>query len=157
MIAAVFSDTHTNVARMLRAVRETRPDALVHLGDHDRDAEILRREFPDIPLFSVSGNCDLASLTPLVTIAELGGVRAFLCHGHQYGVDWGDLSRLAWAAQERDCPLALFGHTHRAELRTMGGVTLLNPGTAGKGRELSWATVEVFPNGGFACRIHRFE
>ena len=157
MLAAVFSDTHSATTRMLAAVRETRPDLVIHLGDHDRDAEALRREFPDLPLYSVCGNCDMASLAPYADIADIGGVKAFLCHGHLYGVKYGDLSRLAYAAQERGCRLALFGHTHRAELREWGGVTLLNPGTAGSGRRLSWATIEVFPNGGFACQIHYFE
>lgn len=157
MIAAVFSDTHGSVGRMLEAVRETRPDVLIHLGDYDRDAEVLRQTFPDTPLYTVCGNCDMAPIAPLADIADLGGVKAYLCHGHQYGVDHGDYSRLAYAAQERGCRLALFGHTHRADRQEWGGVTLLNPGAAGKGYRLSWATIEVFPNGGFACQIHRFD
>ena len=156
MLVAVFSDTHSETEAMLRVVRETRPDALVHLGDHDRDALRLTEAFPELPLYSVAGNCDFGSLTPLVTIADFGGVKAFLCHGHQYGVNYGDLSRLAYAAQERGCRLALFGHTHEPELETLGGVTVLNPGSAGMGRCPSWATIEIFPNGGFQCRIRFF-
>ena len=35
----------------------------------------------------------------------------------------------------------------------MGGVKLINPGTAGQGRVLTWAWVEIFDNGGIACEI----
>ncbi len=157
MIAAVFSDTHTSVSRMLEAARACRPDVLIHLGDHARDAEALRREFPDTPLYVVAGNCDFAAQEPLVDIVQLGPVKALICHGHTYGVDYGDVSRLVYAAQERGCQLALYGHTHCADRQEIGGVQVLNPGTAGKGRRLSWATVQVFPNGGIACEIHEFD
>lgn len=153
MKAAVFSDTHTNTALMVEAVRRCRPDVIIHLGDHDRDTEILRREFPEIPLYSVCGNCDIASTAPLADTVPLGPVKAYICHGHMYHVDWGDVSSLVYAAQEVGAKLAMYGHTHRAELMEIGGVTVLNPGTAGKGRVLTWALVEVFDNGGIACEI----
>ena len=35
----------------------------------------------------------------------------------------------------------------------IGGVKVINPGTAGAGRRLTWALVEVFDNGGIACEI----
>ena len=38
----------------------------------------------------------------------------------------------------------------------LGGVTLLNPGTAGKGADLSWARVTVFDNGAISCEIRDF-
>lgn len=157
MLAAVFSDTHGNVARMLQAVRETKPDAIFHLGDYERDVRILREEFPDVPVYNVCGNCDVSPEALLDEVVELDTVRVFLTHGHRYGVDYGDLSRLAYAARERDCRLALFGHTHRADRQEWLGVTLLNPGTAGKGYQLSYATVQTFPNGGFVCQIHKFD
>lgn len=156
MRAAVFSDTHHNTAPMLEAVRRCRPDLIIHLGDHDRDTLCLEREFPEIPLYRVCGNCDFAPIAPLADIVPLGPVKALICHGHSYGVDWG-LDRLAYAAQERGCRLALFGHTHRAEQRDLGGVQLVNPGSAGKGSRLTWALVEVLDNGGIAVSINEME
>ena len=156
MKAAIFSDTHSNTARMVEAVRQYRPDVIIHLGDHDRDTAALKREFPQIPLYSVCGNCDVGSAAPLAAVVPLGPVKAYICHGHSYHVDYGDYSSLVYAAQQAGAKLALFGHTHRPELMEMGGVQLLNPGTAGKGYQLSWASVEVFDNGGIACQIHRF-
>ena len=157
MKAAVFSDTHANIALMLQAARESRADLFIHLGDHDRDAEALRREFPGTPLYVVAGNCDPGSRAPLAAVVPLGDVKIYICHGHQYGVDYGDVSRLVYAAQERGCQLALYGHTHLPDRQEVGGVQVLNPGTAGKGRRRSWATVEVFPNGGIACEVHYFD
>ena len=59
----------------------------------------------------------------------------------------------ATAAQEAECSIAFFGHTHRAANEEMGGVKLVNPGTAGQGRVLTWAWVEIFDNGGIICEI----
>ena len=153
MKAAVFSDTHTNTALMVEAVRRSRPDVIIHLGDHDRDTDILRREFPQIPLYSVCGNCDLFPESPSRDIVPLGPVKAFITHGHLYHVDYGRVDSLVYAAQEAGAKLALYGHTHQPDCREVGGVQVLNPGTAGKGRKLTWAWVEVFDNGGIACQI----
>lgn len=153
MKAAVFSDTHGNTALMLEAVRRCRPDVLIHLGDFERDTECLRKEFPDIPLYSVCGNCDFAAVSPQEDTVPLGPVTAFITHGHMYDVNWGRLDSLVYAAQEHGAKIAMFGHTHRATYEEIGGVKVINPGTAGRGRELTYAMVEVFPNGGIACEI----
>ena len=154
MKAAVFSDTHSNTALMVETVRRVRPDVLIHLGDHDRDTEILRREFPDTPLYSVCGNCDIAATAPLTDIVPLGPVKAFITHGHAYNVNFG-VNSLVYAAQEQGAQIAMYGHTHQADYEEVGGVKVLNPGTAGKGRTLTWALVEVFDNGGIACEIKK--
>ena len=153
MKIAVFSDTHGSVARMLRAAEELRPDALVHLGDYARDADCLEESLPEIPLYRVCGNCDVSPAAPQELVVEFGCVCALLCHGHRYGVDWGRLDSMVYAAQEKGCSLVLFGHTHRAENTEIGGVKLVNPGTAGLGSARSFALVEVFENGGVAAEI----
>ena len=152
MNIAVFSDTHGSTALMREAVRRFRPDVIIHLGDHDRDAEILRLDFPEIPLYVVSGNCDFGSRGLLADVVPLGPVKAYITHGHRYNVDWG-VDSLVYAAQERDCQLALYGHTHRPDSQEIGGVKVVNPGTAGKGRQLTWAWITVFENGGIAVEI----
>ena len=60
---------------------------------------------------------------------------------------------LVYAAQEAGAKIAMFGHTHEAYYGEAGGVQLLNPGTAGKGRTLTWAVVTVFDNGAIVCEI----
>lgn len=152
MKAAVFSDTHSNTALMLEAVRRYRPDVIIHLGDHERDAELLRRDFPEIPLYVVCGNCDIGSRGLLADVVPLGPVKAYITHGHLYNVDW-NVDSLVYAAQERGCQLALYGHTHRADYQEVGGVKVVNPGTAGQGRKLTWAWIQVFDNGGISVEI----
>ena len=153
MNIAVFSDTHTNTGRMVKAVRQYKPDVIIHLGDHDRDAEILRWKFPEIPLYRVCGNCDAAAIAPERDVVQLGPVKAFITHGHLYNVRYGRLDSLVYAAQEAGAQLALFGHTHPAADEEMGGVKLVNPGTAGVGYKLTWAWIQIFDNGGIACEI----
>ena len=152
MRLAVFSDTHGNTAPMIRAVKETRPDAVVHLGDYDRDTVNLLRAFPGIRLYRVCGNCDMNPLAPYSLTVSFGKVTAFLTHGHQYQVDYR-LDSLVYAAQEAGASLVLFGHTHSPCHEDIGGVKVINPGTAGKGWHLSWAQLEIFDNGGIAAEI----
>lgn len=155
MKVAVFSDTHSNNELMLEAVRRCRPDAAIHLGDHDRDAVELRHAFPGLPVYSVCGNCDLMPLAPEKDVVQLGPVKAFITHGHLYNVNYGRVDSLVYAAQEAGAQLAMFGHTHQAYYEQIGGVQVLNPGTAGRGRELTWALIEIFDNGAFACEIRK--
>lgn len=153
MKAAVFSDTHCNTALMVEAVRRCRPDAVIHLGDHDRDTDVLKKEFPHIPLYNVCGNCDIFPSAPETDTVPLGPVKAFITHGHLYNVEYDRLDSLVYAAREQGAKIAMYGHTHRPLYEEIGGVKVLNPGTAGKGRSLTWALVEVFDNGGITCEI----
>ena len=153
MKAAVFSDTHGSIALCLEAVRRCRPDVIIHLGDHDRDAAAIHEVFPELPMYSVCGNCDIAPIAPARDTIQLGPVKAFLTHGHLYHVDYDRIDSLVYAAQEQEATLAFFGHTHRCLYEEAGGVKVINPGTAGKGRKLTWAEVDVLDNGGIACSI----
>lgn len=128
---AVLSDTHGDLSRMFAAadyIRALKPDALVHLGDFCADAEAMAKELR-LELHAVAGNCDAGRTThPAVDVLEAEGARILLCHGHTYDV--GETpQRLIWAAQERECTAALFGHTHRQFLEKEDGVLLMNPGS----------------------------
>ena len=153
MRAAVFSDTHSCMALMVEAVRRVRPDVIIHLGDYERDTMSLESAFPEIPLYRVRGNCDIGGSAPDYDTVPLGPVKAFITHGHLYNVSWGSFDSLAYAAMENDCQIALFGHTHRAAYEELGNVKIINPGTAGKGTELTYAFIEVLDNGGIKCEI----
>ena len=153
MKAVVFSDTHSNCALMLEAAGRIRPDVLIHLGDYERDALRLHEAFPGLPFYSVAGNCDMAASSPETDVVPLGPVKAFITHGHLYNVEWGHVDSLVYAAQEQDCRIALYGHTHQADNQEVGGVKVINPGTAGKGRTPTCAVLEVFENGGIKAEI----
>ena len=157
MKIAVFSDTHGVTGPMVKAVKEVKPDALVHLGDYDRDAQALLREFPEIPLYQVCGNCDFVPMAPNTLTVNFGPVKAFLTHGHLYHVNYGRVDSLVYAAQEAGAQLALFGHTHAAFQKDVGGVRVINPGTAGAGRNLTWVLLEVFENGGIAAEFRTLQ
>jgi putative phosphoesterase len=127
----VLSDTHGDKTGMVRALDyldALKADALLHLGDFDADADFLGRELR-LPVTAVSGNCDaFRSMRPTEEILEVEGLRLLLTHGHRYGVK-ENLQRLLYAALERDCAAALFGHTHEPHLSREEGVLLLNPGS----------------------------
>lgn len=152
MIAAVFSDSHGCTELMTEAVRRCRPDLIIHLGDYERDAFALREEFPHIPMYCVCGNCDIARISPLWDLVQIGPVKAFICHGHSYNVKM-NLNNLYYAAQEQGAQIALFGHTHIPCNQEIGALKLINPGTAGKGLKPTWAKLEVFDTGGIYCQI----
>ena len=63
------------------------------------------------------GNCDISSDAPDTDIVPLGPVKAFICHGHTYGVEYGRLDSLVYAAQEAGAKIAMFGHTRRITAR----------------------------------------
>lgn len=140
---AVFSDTHNNPEPMRRAIRQFSPDAVIHCGDGVRDIKAMEREFPAIPFYYVSGNCDFSPDVPLVRTVELDGVRIFIAHGHTLGVKYGDLDRMGYAARESGATVACYGHSHIPLCRNLGSVTILNPGSAGLGLDPTWGMLEI--------------
>ena len=153
MKIAVFSDTHGLAQGMIDAVREYRPDQVIHLGDGMRDAEKLRREMPTIPVCTVPGNCDHDSEDPEYRVITLGGLKAFITHGHRYAVRGGRLDTLLYAAQCSGAQIVMFGHTHKAGFENIGGMFVLNPGTAGQGADRTWAKLELGETGEIHCEI----
>ena len=151
----VLSDSHRAIGAMYDAAMLEDPDAIMHLGDHVSDAEELSYALDLIDFYRVKGNCDFGAQAPETILTELGGARLFLTHGHLYNVNYGRVDSLVYAAQEAGAQLAMFGHTHQAYYEQIGGVQVLNPGTAGCGRELTWALIEIFDNGAFACEIRK--
>ena len=127
----VFSDSHGDVDSMAGIISKEKPDQVLHLGDHERDARALQARFPALDFRLVSGNTDIAPEAQTEQVFEADGVRFFMTHGHVYGVKNG-LLRLKLKAQSVGAALALFGHTHQPLLEQSGGVWLLNPGRAGK-------------------------
>ena len=64
--AAVFSDTHGNTAPMLEAARGAGADVLIHLGDYDRDALMLREAFPEAPILMLRATADAEEINALL-------------------------------------------------------------------------------------------
>ena len=84
---------------------------------------------------------------------DLCGMKAFLTHGHRYAVRSGRLDTLLYAAECSGAQIVMFGHTHRAGFDNIGGMFVLNPGTAGQGLNRTWAKLELGPTGEIHCEI----
>lgn len=124
----IMSDTHGKKAGVesLKAILAEN-DYIVHLGDGASEIYDLLRDYPEKTHFC-AGNCDFAPHFPAYGVLEVEKLSIFYCHGHQYGVKT-DLTALAHAAKARNCEIALYGHTHRADITKIDGVTLINPGS----------------------------
>ena len=114
---------------MVRAIRQQQPDAVFHLGDCERDTQRLEKEFPDLPLYRVCGNCDREPVNPEVLQLMLDGVKFFLTHGHRYSVKY-TLDALLNAAYFAGADMVLFGHTHHAMSETGVSVNATRPPAA---------------------------
>ncbi len=130
MRIGVVSDTHGDdfaIAEVLKAAGKV--DGWIHLGDNLRDAADFEKS--GVPVYSVSGNCDIFGETE--RIIHLDGISIFACHGHTYGVNMGT-SRLEYRAQELGCTVALYGHTHVPDIDEYPDLLILNPGSPTKPR-----------------------
>lgn len=144
MKICIFSDSHGYAANMIEAVRLEKPTLCFFLGDGETDLVTLRNRYPDLPINTVRGNCDLRSTQPLVLNAVVAGVRFFAVHGHQHEVKYDDTAReLCYAALRADADVVLFGHTHRPYLDHHLGMIILNPGTIGYVREPSYGVLTI--------------
>lgn len=147
----ILSDTHQSLGFAYDAIEKERPDAVLHLGDLLTDAEDLSFACQEPDFYYVPGNGDYALTVPKNLTLEFDGVRIFMTHGHLYGVK-RDLSMLTCAAKDAGAQLALFGHTHIQHMEERDGITLLNPGAAGRFGRSGYAVVEI-TDGAFTCRL----
>lgn len=125
----VISDSHDRtywIERWLEFAKGQNYDAVFHLGDYDSDARWLSRRL-DAPMTSVAGNCDMFSKLPCMARSAYGTHRILAVHGHLQDVKYS-YDRLCYYAEEQQCGIALFGHTHRPYAGYEGGILLMNPG-----------------------------
>ncbi len=155
--ALIISDSHghmENVEKVLK--KEDRLDMVIHLGDIIGQDERLR-SLCDCPVKIVRGNCDFGSENELVEVFSLEQNKIFATHGHNYGVNWG-LENLYYAAQERGCNIAMYGHTHIPEITYQGGMTIVNPGSVSRPRQLNrkptYALMTIDKNGKTDISVH---
>ena len=129
----VVSDSHSALSFMMRCVEAVEPDAIVHLGDYYDDGEVLREEFPDIPVYQVPGNCDRYRVPPNareIAVERICGVDLYLTHGHLHKVKM-TTTRLIADAKAARVQAVLYGHTHVADCWQEGDLWVLNPGSCG--------------------------
>ena len=114
MTVLILSDTHRSRDRLKKVLELHRDsDAIIHLGDGYGDFSEL--DVGEAPLYRVRGNCDeecdsFGALSD-ECVAEIGGVRIMMIHGHRHGVKFG-LAKAASDAAARGADILLYGHTH---------------------------------------------
>ena len=150
----VFSDSHGDHRALDELLAQMgHIDAACFLGDIARDAAHLEERLAQMPhrppLYAVRGNNDFACALPDERLAELGGVRIYMTHGHRITSPMA----LAYRAQECGAAVALFGHTHAPLCEYAQGVLLLNPGSAGNGCRGGRARASVLEIDGSALRV----
>ena len=124
----VISDTHGNnkgVEKLSSLFTEN--DYIIHLGDGGGDMRETARLYPE-KVYQCGGNCDFFAPYPDEGVLDVEWLKIFYCHGHKYRVK-SEFETLAAEAKKRGCDIALYGHTHRADIRVVNGVTLINPGS----------------------------
>ena len=132
MRALVFSDSHGDVRGMEKAINTVNGvDAIIHLGDIERDVRWLEKNYGQYPLYAVLGNNDFYGGRPAEAVIELEGARIFLCHGHTRGVRRGHEGLIS-GAKARGCSAALYGHTHVPEDTVEDGILIFNPGSCSR-------------------------
>ena len=135
----ILSDTHGLLRDEVLQVLEG-CDAILHGGDINRQ-EIIDKLNQIAPVYVVRGNNDKdwAEHLPLFLDITLFGLRIYITH------------------KKKDLPsdlssynLAVYGHSHRYDLKTTKGTTLLNPGSCGPRRfnqEITLAVLTVTEDG----------
>lgn len=151
----VLSDSHSALRFMRSCIAAVKPDAVIHLGDHYDDAEILAQENPRIRFHMVPGNCDRYRCppnTPQILAYPVCGVMLYMTHGHLHGVK-SDPFRVIAAAREANAQAVLFGHTHESVCyQEEDGFWVMNPGSCGYGGG-SAGIIETADGKISACRL----
>lgn len=144
----VVSDTHGDIKKVMEifnaAGGEKTYKGIIHLGDYARDAEDIEEEL-GCEVIGVMGNCDGDYGSGDFKVLDTEAGRILLTHGHGQRVKMTYMN-LVYRAQELDCVMALFGHTHIPTYETEGGVMLLNPGSLtypGDGSSGSYAVLDI--------------
>jgi putative phosphoesterase len=122
----VISDTH-GLVRPDALARLRGVDMIVHAGDIGHP-DVLRALGAIAPVVAVRGNNDRgpwARQLRETTRIELAGARLYVVH---------DLATLRIDPAAEGIDVVIAGHSHRPSITRRGGVTFLNPGSAGPRR-----------------------
>jgi putative phosphoesterase len=131
-----MSDSHDHLERIRQAVRiltERGVTTVIHAGDFVAPFALVPLVEAKFALHAILGNNDgeIAGLRRVA--APIGGIQAgphrFELAGKKFLVNHAPLSdeRIADAARMRT-DFVVYGHTHIAEQRRIGHLTLINPG-----------------------------
>ena len=146
MKVLIVSDTHGQDENLEEAVlREAPFDYLVHCGDVE-GRETFIEALAECPCTIVAGNNDFFTDLPHEEIIVLENYRILVTHGHYYYVSRNH-DKLIEKAQECNCQIAMYGHTHMPVIEEEDGILVINPGSLTyprqRGRIPSYAVMEL--------------
>ncbi len=162
MKIGIVSDSHGSTAaidKMLAHPKAKGVTLWLHAGDVVPDAEYLAMVTEgEAEVRCVAGNSDWPDVkAKMDDVIEAAGHRIFLTHGHLYGVRF-TTKMLCDAAEEEGCDIAVYGHTHVAEV-SIGALTVLNPGSIARPRDAmqgSFLIMELEAGKRPDCQLIRF-
>jgi uncharacterized protein len=127
MRLGLISDTHGLLRpEALRALAGV--ELILHAGDVG-GRKVIAALDEIAPVRAVAGNVDSDPSLPPAIDCELSGARVHVSHGHELGSPTPDRLVARYAAD-----IIIYGHTHKALVRTVGGTLVVNPGAAGPRR-----------------------
>mgnify|MGYP000405811590 CR=1 FL=1 len=100
---------------------------MIHCGDVEGMDDLIKSKVNG-PCYMVMGNNDWFSNLPAEIQVNIDDYRAFITHGHNYGVSLG-LEGIYAEALSRGVDIVLFGHTHRPVAEKRGNLWIVNPGS----------------------------
>lgn len=115
----VLSDSHYH---NLDSLSMDSFDAVCHCGDYGFSKNDLIAHHGHY----VRGNCDLEG--PKHLLFQINSKKIWITHGDLENVKH-TLDRLVYKAQELECDICLFGHTHQSACFIEEGILFLNPGS----------------------------
>lgn len=128
MRVLIVSDTHGRHYNFDEAFeRAGKIDYLVHLGDVEGE-EWYYETMCGCPAYVLAGNNDIFTQNLREMEIMFGKKRAFMAHGHQYGINRG-LDGILREGVRRQADIIMHGHTHRPYVKEVNGITVLNPGS----------------------------
>ena len=127
----IVSDTHRRDGNLREIIEKQSPfDMLIHLGDTE-GSEAYFKEWvnnDNCVIRVVRGNNDFFSQTDREKEISIGKYRAFLTHGHMYGVSF-ELETIKEEARARKADIVMFGHSHRPIVDIDKDIIAVNPGS----------------------------
>ncbi|MBQ3105316.1 MAG: metallophosphoesterase [Lachnospiraceae bacterium] len=153
----IVSDTHGRNRSYLELVERLKPlDLVIHCGDVE-GSEYLIGEAAECPAAIVSGNNDFFAQLPRELVVPIGPYKAWVTHGHMYGVTMDDRN-LSREAAARGMDIVIYGHTHRPVVKKENDILVINPGSLTyprqRERKPSYILMELDDNQELQCRIH---
>lgn len=147
----ILSDTHRYLDNARDVIKRIggQMEAIIHLGDHDFDAKMLKEEFSEYKFYWVRGNNDGKTDSPSELMLKFAGKNILITHGHRQLVQW-NMNTISYYGEENGADATLFGHTHVPFCERSGKTLLFNPGSISQPRQGTTPTfgiIEITPSG----------